>query len=80
MRALAPGASFYRAFENLEDRKNVPQRLKPGMSASFTARLRAMPFLRDRVLNHALKPASTAEGGAGCPGIFCEGFFSEPKL
>jgi hypothetical protein len=35
------------AQENLEDRKNVPQRLKPGMAMSFTARVNPCPSRTD---------------------------------
>jgi hypothetical protein len=48
------GASFISA---LEDRKSVPQRLKPGMAVSFYGTAEPVPF-QHRVLTSALKPNS----------------------
>jgi hypothetical protein len=48
-------AIFLSTHKNLEDRKSVPQRLKPGMAVSFNGTAEAMPFLQDRVLTQTLK-------------------------
>jgi Leucine-rich repeat (LRR) protein len=58
LRALAPEGIFLSRIENLEDGKNVPQRLKPGMAASFTARLKPCPSTKTAFSRRLFNPES----------------------
>ncbi len=47
-RALAPEGIFINAEENLEEGKNVPQRLKPGRAVSNYGTAEPVPFQETR--------------------------------
>jgi hypothetical protein len=51
------------ARENLEDGINVPQLLKPGMTMSYTVRLKPCPSSENRVLTQILRAGDISSGG-----------------